>query len=909
MQGQSFLPLFHWTFDAANPLSDKVKGQVWSKQEDSKLKKEQGVLGNYLSYTPDKKVSHSIPINIKNDFSIEFWLKFDQENFKETQALFYYNDQKINLILSYPELRFITHTKTANGTVVRHSLPLKLDGAGKESLGYFLDDAWHHFVFQAQVSKGIKEIWIDGELLPKLSIKDAPKGSICGPVNCDEKFLNFNLFNDFNMNFIGGLDEVAIYNKILPAALVKQHYQEVKNGKHYSFRIEAKQKARVLESAPVQAEVNVVEGIDSREFALGHPRVRRTAVQQLRNYPLPRYKKGHKLNRLFSWMAMDFFGGKGQKGVSYESLDRNISQIQEELSLNWHYYLTLTASQSAKKDANGNLNPRTQVLINLANKYPHIPLALITLWPQVSPSVINLDERLPRISQANEDYAIRNVNKQKLDRKGNPGYNRVLLSPRIPEERFKSDGKIQAALIQNLLEELKRPINIINENGEVPFLPYPKSLLEKDPDIVRHKNQLKIKDWDTYQALQKNRLKKAYSQEFLKMPALKKAQFTWYGVDAGPQDRFEWKTARLISSKINGQYYSTPDLYVRWPDNWNGIRGAWRGFPWIEKSRKIEIATGDKLFSPFVAAGWNKDPELNVRPSQWLGLLKCMGPIGAEFFYTGFFNLQAPFAKPENYAWQAVMPAYAQAITSQYEGLLKQGNVPFDEQGSPIVRLKTSDPRILATVRKLNKQYILALSLQPLSNTKGNTSEEISVKVTIDQVDISCMARRQGSVYFIDLTNKTTPVFYQLDSWHETGHPSYWSQNFAFEAEVFDYSMGQQIVTERKNNPSTGDFRKYTSYLKATDEKACSKYHFQPRKNNASYQLRVRARCNSGNRGNISIILDGKELGDINNIKSGEWRWYTFPTKIKNLEAKDHMLSLLQSDMRVELDKFVLEAK
>jgi hypothetical protein len=38
--------------------------------------------------------------------------------------------------------------------------------------------------------------------------------------------------------------------------------------------------------------------------------------------------------------------------------------------------------------------------------------------------------------------------------------------------------------------------------------------------------------------------------------------------------------------------------------------------------RPSEIAAGNPWFSPFVAAGWSGKAESNVRPPQWLGLMK-----------------------------------------------------------------------------------------------------------------------------------------------------------------------------------------------------------------------------------------------------------------------------------------------
>jgi hypothetical protein len=101
------------------------------------------------------------------------------------------------------------------------------------------------------------------------------------------------------------------------------------------------------------------------------------------------------------------------------------------------------------------------------------------------------------------------------------------------------------------------------------------------------------------------------------------------------------------------------------PD-WDGINGAWRGLDWLAQMLPSQIATGDVVWSPFVAAGWSEMEELNTRPAQWIGLLKLLAVSGAEFFYAGFFNLHPAFPDPRNWCWQGAAPAYVQAITSHY---------------------------------------------------------------------------------------------------------------------------------------------------------------------------------------------------------------------------------------------------
>ena len=92
------------------------------------------------------------------------------------------------------------------------------------------------------------------------------------------------------------------------------------------------------------------------------------------------------------------------------------------------------------------------------------------------------------------------------------------------------------------------------------------------------------------------------------------------------------------------------------------------------------MALGIKFFAPFISAGWNLE-EKNIRPGQWLGLLKSMVMLGADFFHVGYFNVTGttgwPNGKgpndPRGYIYQAAMPAYAQAIASQVWEFLDKG--------------------------------------------------------------------------------------------------------------------------------------------------------------------------------------------------------------------------------------------
>jgi hypothetical protein len=193
-------------------------------------------------------------------------------------------------------------------------------------------------------------------------------------------------------------------------------------------------------------------------------------------------------------------------------------------------------------------------------------------------------------------------------------------------------------------------------------------------------------------------------------PELKNALFSEYEIQGTSLFFGEWNETRKINTPMmNGgkkRYYSTGDYYPWWNVNrkgpttekchtvrnkttcvnvtaeleygtpsWDISHGANRGVDWLAQMLPSQIATGDTLWSPFIAAGWSEQEELNTRPAQWLGFLKLLAVTGAEFFYTGFFNLHPAFPDPRNWVWQGAAPAYAQAVTSHYLDVLYEGDL------------------------------------------------------------------------------------------------------------------------------------------------------------------------------------------------------------------------------------------
>ena len=638
-----------------------------------------------------------------------------------------------------------------------------------------------------------------------------------------------------------------------------------------------------------------------------------TPIEQLRSFPSPRYAANHSLLRNYNWISsIHFLGGlPSDTTLSKKEKIKNAVAVQKELATNWNYYIHLG---NAKKLANANMkNVETEpyaAFINLANQHPELPVSVTTFWLQANMKQVGQKVRRPHIHR--KDLGESMYVKGYKTAHGHP-----IISFAAPDSFFRIDGSAQKLYFDKIAEKLTRPINIVNENGETrPHRPIKPVRLKKDENLVKDFNQSGEKDWGIYQAKNKLRFRQAFRDAFLfDSPIIDSCLFTWYAMDGNDRHRFDWSVSRQIMSPINGQYYSTGDFYPRWTSNWRKGKGAWHGWNWYVGARKNELATGDKLCSPFIAAGWDKNPEKNIRPSQWLALLKHLNVTGAEFFYTGFFNLKKPFPKPENYIWQAVIPSYAQAITSRYEEILRNGDILKDVNGDYIFEVPTDNNQALVTVRKhdTESKYIIVGSLQPNLLTLGELPAEEVVTATIDGFNLKFKVRRQGCVYLADFSEGQEPVFYQLDEWHELGHPQKWTDDIHLEGELFESNDGCILKTDVKNaSPKNYDFSNSTTSLVLESEDSKVGYSLQTNSDNqgAHYKLILKSRSLNSKRGRtINCYLDGEKLGNITLKKNSNWGDYELKDQsnlLKTLDNKKHLLEF-DGDAGIEIDKILIK--
>ena len=647
------------------------------------------------------------------------------------------------------------------------------------------------------------------------------------------------------------------------------------------------------------------QDIESKEYPIGYSVDEvLSPLEQLKSFPLPRYTSSHKLLRNYNWISSIHVLGGAANDTTLTKVEKvkNAVAIQEELADNWNYYIHLgNSSKLASSNMERVETDPYSAFIDLANRRPDLPVSVTTFW---------LGGNLKKIGR-NKSKAY--IGRTELDKnmylethKSQMGF--PVLSFDAPDSLLEYDGLTQKYYFDEIAKKLRRPINIINENGETrPHSPIHPRTLRKDTGLVKSFEESGETNWYIYQAKNKLRFRKKFKDAFFGTNQLMDSTlFTWYGVDGNKRWRFDWKISRTIMSEINGQYYSTGDFYPRWPSNWKKGKGAWHGWNWYKGARANELKSGDKLCSPFVAAGWDRNPEKNIRPSQWLALLKHLSVTGAEYFNTGFFNMKNPLPDPKNYFWQAVIPSYAQAITSQYEEILRKGAVLKNAKDEYIFEVKSENEQAIISVRKLEKKYIIVGSLQPSTLSLFDIPDAALATCTIEGRSLTFEVRKQGSVYYADFSNEESPTFYQLDRWHEKGHPQNWTKDVLVDAVLYDVCKNCETQTEIDNNePSHYDFSKSSSFVRLKGEKSSNPFYSLPLKKDTTYKLSLKVRCaNTKDKSKIKCFLNGEEISTLK-IKENKWVSYEFG-KIETGNKGESILEI-SSNSTIDLKEILLK--
>ncbi len=903
VNGQIVRPVRYYTFNGNNPSVDSVSSVNLNitAYGGTASHLTGGLVGKYISLKTSGNLIDGGTLLLDTALTIEFLFRSGNSpgNNVNSTTFFRRGDGVFDIQFAYPNFYFKTYYKSSSGSYVLDEMTVTLDGVGRKSYGYYTDGNWHHLVFRFSGNSGKKEIWVDGQL-PNGFSKTVATGYFENPSNGNRTFYVNHMVP--YQKILGDLDELAVYNYGIPAALIYKHYTQAQQGLPYSFTND------YLGTLPAPSPVTA--GIDINEFPIGHPNPTESATDQLRHYPSPRFKPGHTMYPNFQWIDPHYFASRLQPGISDAVAIQNSINIQTELAQTYNYMLYIGG------DANFN-----SAWKNLANQNPQWKVGMITLRAQIPTKLWS--QSLPN------DHYLQNSNGQYLNANGTV-QNGKFWRPTAPLSSFSSDGSTMKSRVQSAISGLNRPLDLINENGEVFYL-YQNSAMALDPVVTAAKNASGL-GWQEFLGSKVAENEIAYRDAILSLPQLANTAFSEYRIDGQRDWSFRYEYMRNVMTPINGRRYATSDLYPRWPSNWKTWSGPWHGIKWMVESRHYEIQAGDKLFSPFVAAGWDANPENDIRPAQWMGLLKLMGILGAEFYYAGYFNEASSYMPPnpppndpKGYAWQAAIPAYAQAITSRYEDILKNGNVlPGDMMNDyvsptcPGYQFSAGDVRKVVMVRKLDnvERYAISGTIQPNTNMIGNVEPEGDAMISLNNQTLNFKIRKQGSTYIYDNSSPSNPIFYQLDAWHEASHPSRWSDDFNIEAELYDNSnVTYNLKTTVPAGTQAGDYRNFTTCITFPNNQTSFtpiEYQINIRKTaQSTMYFWVHARSRSGQTG-MSVSMDNGSSKNIGCINDTNWVWYRLdgctqqPILFNSLSVGSHTLRITPSNSMLEIDKIVL---
>lgn len=835
---QAVQPYRYFTFDGDPLLKDsKSNLQIDVKRYRAEVTTIDGAVKKGISLPgSDKVILTSSLVRGSQTLAIEFCSRGSSFRYQTLATA------HLQLLFAYPYIEFTTTVKAGNA-LKKDTWKIMLYGSGKNAYDYYADGNWHHFVFLVDARKGIKQLYVDGEC-PEGFSKTIEKG--------DQ--LVFDGLDGFKS--ATGLDELAFYSGLLPASQIARHAQDMRNGNAYSFSTTGVSKA-----AGTRQTISAA-GVDKLEFAPGYPDYTVQAIDQLKAFPDPRFLAGSQVSRNFPWLDISYLHrelpGAGGKGFGKVNPEKGVEMV-EEMITRWNYYLELpvlrvdSVAANNKYSTKGNLE---YALINFARMHPEYPTASVIMQVQGKPIQAGFKRGRPfaLAQDLADNYYLRDANgKPVLSGK------KKWFSPLAPLDYIRDDAATTSFYLRQLTRHLGRPVDMLNDNGELFGHMRPESLLKTDPAVKKDMEARGLSN-PAYNGYFQNRLDTCYKNEILRRMGWKNTLFTFYNVSATNKAYWPaYEQRRTSNSVINGMHYATPAFYPRTPANWRDANGPANGYGRIAAGRKDEIAAGDKLFAPFVSAGWDQE-EKNVRPAQWLAQLKSMVMLGADFFHVGYFNVTGNTGwpngagpnDPRGYAYQVAMPAYAQAIASRIRPFLEKGVLlePAVAGGSDPYRFKGDKENQLILVRKMGSSYLLYGSIQPNANVIGNVREEETAGIVLDGRTIRFTVRRQGSMYVYDPSG-VSPVFYQVDGWHQYQHPWYWTKDILVEAENAD-KLAAGAVRQTKAQPDN-NFSNFETWVNLPSGAALS-FDLPPASsNNAVLVLRVR-RTGSGD---AAIVLEG----------------------------------------------------
>jgi hypothetical protein len=821
-------------------------------------------------------------------------------------------------------------------------LNIPFDGINNKDWSNFAgSDVWHHLALV--YSSGYKGVFLDGQLI-------GSKTGGSGNFTTSGFYFGWSSVPYRMPNMM--IDEVMITNINMDPLWVYQHYKD-----GVIDQVPYKTLTSQMNVSSVPTPLATTAGQDSMQFTPGHPTTSNQPVAhlQLQSFAAPRYNPNYTMPNNFPWLDYQWSGERMQHGSndSFSLSDPNSGPaksyyLQKELATTWNYMLNLPLG-------NGQKDCYAKALVDLANANPQWKVGTITHRAQPSGNGWDVQTYNSKFYLQNSSGGNLLVSALFGGSWQGKSVRPVWYSDTVTnyqQEGLDERGQIMYAVAAgggcSGYAGLTRPIDLINENGEnvaqlpMTFRDMSSDLGSQDPVVVSQKAAYPGgSGWTMARFVAemfKEQISQAYRDKIL-LPTnsviTANTKYTEYALDGAPKYRWDWAGARSINTlkDPDGSYYATGDFYPKRPGHWFAYHGAFHGTEWIQDARKYEISVGDKFASAFISPGYNPGspgtPDTDIRPAQWLGLLKIMGGLGNKFFYTGFFDETAPttIISPRTYIWQYAAPSYAQAVMSRFGSAYDSsdvvtgtnGNMPLEyvanTTGNDGLFLATGDNQVLAVARKSGSKYLITTAWEQGHNmTLPINRRAKNIMVTVNGENLELETRVQGSTYIYDVTNSASPVFYQVDGWHEYNGPWYWSTDFSAEAEVFD-SGSTAIKTEGPGVAS----RNFTPGMYDTYVAPASgnlTYKFQQRDDSGTgtsgtLYLWYRAKSATGSAVTASAKVDSGSASTLS-ISSNTYSWcnknsagsvISFPGVTNNV---DHTFTFTGANSNFYFDKFVL---
>ncbi len=845
----------YWDFEGSNPFRDKKSGiQLDSRNyKDTYLKKEKN---NTYIYSNDGADLVRFPFNFTgtNVFRLKF--SFAGNHFKFVSL----PQQNIQVIFDYDYIE-VNATVTSSGKEIKinHKIPLR--GAGIENYAYWASDVEKVFDFCIDGQAGQISIFVDDQTSDKFSIKIP-------------KFSSFKNHTEITFRFDGLIDNVSISDQ---------------------------KKSQVAGRSNVQRRSLTNSGLyNSKDFAPGYPNYNITAIQQLKQFPNPRFATHYEYKRNFPWFDITYLY-KRYDYYSKAKSNRHLSapaeavDIMAELYNHWNYYYEVPTLRLPAAEANRQYNDLNNVygqLMQYAKRNPRLKTStiLVQIQNRAQHAGFDLNGNYEASQNLPDKYYLKDANGKFVLQN-----NKKILSPVSDPDYKIKDAETSVYYLKALQKNLGRPIDFINENGEIFGHSVDLSIYNKDPKVAAFAKQMNFRDKHEISGYFQNKLDTIYKNTIIRELGWSKTQFSFYNVSAYNSNYWPaYKFRRTNNPVINNIHYSTPSFYPSKPYIWERAQGPLNGFYNIAEGRKREIEQGDILFSPFVSAGWGLEED-NIRPGQWLALLKSMLMLGAEYFYVGYFNVTGTTGwangvganDPSGYVYQIAMPAYTQALYPYIESFLKNGALLNKDGGVNVYRLKASKRYHLVMARKLNNKYLIYGSVQPNSNVANAVPEVEPTVIQLDNYEVKLNISRQGSMYILDLSKKNAPVVIQLDSWHEPWHPYFWSKDTKIEAELLNSPANELKSSGIIFTNNTIDFSGFISYLQLKNS------------------ITVPIYKNTVSEGAAYMKGKGKvRIGDsVIDVDSGDWK--KFPFKINKDQLVNNELKISLVSGSVDIDYFI----